>query len=572
MGRGSDRGERAARGRRKAAGTGSPVPGPPGTRAPAGTRVLHVVAHPGDALTATGAELRRALAERDRPVAVVCLARSAPADRDRLMRVLGRGGSWRRSTEPLPDGGTLEVFALAEAPHVEVCFAEPAGPLAEGAPAALVDRAAVVLDLFAPGTVCTLDPDPEHTGWSAAEGSTRPGHPEHPAVAQAVLEAVHRVTRAGAAPMAVECFRFLGPCEGESAPAPAAPRYPGRRVALTRGAQGHLTAYAALGGRVARWTEATPGGPDWGEYRLLDTPDLLPMLTVAQTPQGWVHLFSLRRTPDPSGGALVEVMHAVQYQSGRPLGEWRSLGNPNGSNTDKGREVGVPAAVVDSDGCVHVFARNFGRGVSTRTQRPNGSWSGWTDVKGSDVQDGMVALLDEQGRPELFAPSREGVRHWTSEDKAAVREVRQDRMPLLAAPGTSLAALRTGPGRVTVYGCDIRDRMLYAYRTDRASTPIGTAGGDGVSALRMPIEGYDCTVLVQRSAEGAAAVGAYPTEQEHAGLWWERTGGTGIREPGVEVDALGRLVVASLDGDGRLAVVRQDVSVSGLVLGGWVTA
>lgn len=29
------------------------------------------------------------------------------------------------------------------------------------------------------------------------------------------------------------------------------------------------------------------------------------------------------------GGVEVDVVHAVQYQTGRPLTEWRSLGNPH---------------------------------------------------------------------------------------------------------------------------------------------------------------------------------------------------------------------------------------------------
>ncbi|MFD9335125.1 PIG-L family deacetylase [Streptomyces sp. NPDC060028] len=570
--RGSERGERVAtRGRRKAVAENRPSPDERthGQTPPAG-RVLHVLAHPGDALGATAAELFRALREPGRPVVVVCLARSGQTDRDRLLQVIGRGGTWRRTAESLPDGEVLDVFALSDAPHVEVCFADPAEPPAGGAPAELVDRVVDLLELFEPGTVCTLDPDPDHTGWSAATGATRPDHPEHTAVAEAVLVAVHRAA-AGGLPVAVECFRSPAPCEAPSGPAPAVVRYPGRPVALTRAADGQLTAYAVLGGRLARWTERSAGAAEWGERELLDSPELLPVLAVAQTRHGWVHLVSLRRTPRPGGGAIVEVMHAVQYQSGRPLGEWRSLGNPNGNNHDKGREVGVPAVIVDAEGCLHVYARNFGRGVSCRTQRADGSWTSWQDIKGSEVQDGLAAVLDDAGAPELYAPSGGGVLRWRRNEEGAMREVADDRLPLFVAPGTAISALLTGPGRVTVYGCDVRDRMLYAYRTDRASTPIGTAGGEGVGALRMAIDGYDCTVLLQRSAEGAVAVGAYPTEQENAGLWWERTGGSGIREPAAAVDALGRLVIASLDGDGRLAVVRQDVSVSGLMLGGWVT-
>ncbi|MGW5847774.1 PIG-L family deacetylase [Streptomyces sp. NPDC055254] len=573
VGRVSDRGARpSARGRRRAAaGARSAVPGTPASRTPAPTRVLYVLAHPADALTATGSELLRSLNEPGRPVAVVCLARSGAPERDRLLQVLGRGASWRRSAEDLADGEVLDVFALADAPHVEVCFADPAEALAQDAPGELVDLVVSVLEIFMPGTICTLDPDPGHTGWSEQTGAVRPDHPEHSAVAQATLEAVHRAVASGAEPMAVECFRTPVSCEAPSAPGPAVVRYPGRRVALTRGTDGLLTAYAALGGGLARWTERTPGGPDWSERELLPSPELLPVLAVTQTPQGWVHLVSLRRTPGPDGGASVEVMHATQYQSGRPLGDWRSLGNPHGRHTDRGRELGVPAVVADAAGGLHVYVRNFSGYVTCRSQRPNGKWTSWHDLHGPQVQDGMAAVLDDQGRPEVFAPSPGGVQRWRRDAQGVMRHTARERLPLSTAPGTALGALLTGPGRITIYGCDSTRSTLWAHRTDGAATSIGTAGGDGVSALRMAIDGYDCTVLLQRSAEGVVGVGAFATEQEHGGLWWERTGGTGVREPAGAVDALGRLVIASLDRDGRLAVARQDVSVSGLALGGWVT-
>ncbi|MFJ6796800.1 hypothetical protein [Streptomyces sp. NPDC091268] len=569
--RGSERGGRpASRGRRRTGRTPGRTASASRVLTASPSRVLHVLAHPGDALGATAAELLRALREPGRPVAVACLAPSGPDERERLLRAIGGSRTWQRTAEALPDGELLDCYALFEAPHVQVCFARPAEAPARGAPAALVDRVAALLDLFAPGTVCTLDPDPEHTGWSEEGGAVRPDHPEHTAVAEAALAAVHRAGASGSQAVVLECFRSPAPCDTATGAQPAVPRYPGPRVALTRGSDGRLTAYAALGGRIARWTEHESGGPRWGGRELLDTPGLLPVLAATQTRHGWVHLLSLRRTQCP-GGARVEVMHAVQYQSGRPLGPWHSLGNPNGDRHDKGREVGVPAAIVDAAGCLHVYARNFGRGVSCRTQRSDGSWTGWQDINGSEVQDGLAPVLDDTGHPELYAPSGDGVLRWRRDAAGDLREVIAERLPLFAAPGTAIAALVTGPGRVTVYGCDVRDRMLHAHRTDRATSPIGTAGGEGVSALRMAVDGHDCTVLLQRSVEGAVAVGAYPTEHENAGLWWERTGGSGIREPAAAVDAAGRLVIASLDGAGRLAVVRQEASASGLVLGGWVT-
>ncbi|MFF8845223.1 hypothetical protein ACF08N_21305 [Streptomyces sp. NPDC015127] len=530
---------------------------------------LHVVAHPADALSLTGADVGRALAGR--PLTVVCLAPGDDAERTVLLDALGAGGGWSRNAERLPDGTPLDIHTLSTASRVEVCFAEAARLLAPGAGQEGARLAAALLDRFPAAVLRTTDPDPEHTGWDG-EKAAYADHPEHTAVAEAVLEAVRlRSGRPGTAGLVVECFRAAAPCDKPEEPRPPVNRYPGGRLRLTRGTDGRLTAYAAVGGGFVRWTEETPGGPGWTAWRSPDTPSLLPVLSVAQSPEGWVHLVSLRRTPDPDGGALVEVMHAVQYQSGRPVGPWRSLGNPNGTHPVRGREVGVPAVVVDRDGCPHIFARNFGRGVSSRSQARNGSWGGWTDRQGTGVTDGLAAVLDDQGGPELFAPAAQGVLRWHRAPEGGGLVRAPQPLPLLLAPGSALAAQPTGDGHVTVYGPDSRDGALWALRTDGARTRIGGAGSAGAALARAPVEGHDCTVLVQRAAEGDTAIAAYPTEHEPADLCWERTGGQGVGEPAAAVDAYGRLVVASLDPDGRLRVARQDTTASGLLLGGWAT-
>ncbi|MET9696548.1 hypothetical protein ABZY31_06435 [Streptomyces sp. NPDC006529] len=541
------------------------------------------MAHPADALAVTGSALFGALAEPDRAVTVVCLVPGPPQARDHLLDVIGRGGPWERAAEPLGTDAVLHLFRLRTRPATTVCFAEPSRSPSPSDPAAGPDGegdggrpefaalAAALLRRFAPTLVCTLDPDPEHLGWSEPQGAVYADHPDHAAVAEGVLEAVRSERLPG---LVVECFRAAGSC-GRAAPTAIA-RYPGPRIGLGRGPDGRLTAHAALGGAVVRWTERAPGGPDWVREEL-DTPPLLPVLSVARTAQGWVHLFSLRRTAASGpAGAGVEVVHAVQYQTGRPVGSWHGLGNPNGAHTGKGRAAGVPCAVVDAEGCVHVYVRNFGRGLSARSQREDGSWTPWRDLQGSGVQDGAAAALDAAGRPVLFAPSRDGVLHWRHDPAAGDLRRAGPPLPLLAPPGAGLTALATGPGRVTVYGCDERDGATYALRPDGTLTSLGGAGAAGpaaaaaTGALRTAIDGYDCTVLLRRTPDGPVGIAAYPTEQEQAGLWWEPLGAPGLREPAAAVDAFGRLTVVSLGADGRLSVARQDPAVPGLAFGGWV--
>ncbi|MER5732354.1 hypothetical protein ABT084_29155 [Streptomyces sp. NPDC002138] len=574
--------ERSSRRRRRGTATGPAPRSASQTQTQTHAHTLHVVAHPADALAVTGTALFRALGEPDRAVTVVCLVPAPQPALDHLLDVIGRGGAWERGAEPLGPDAVLHLFRLRSRPATTVCFVEPSksksepqagsasGPAPTPVAASFAAVAAALLRRFAPTVVCTLDPDPEHIAWSDAAGAVYADHPDHAAVAEGVLEAVRAEP---AAPRAVECFRAAGSC-GRAAPT-AIVRYPGPRLGVNRGADGRLTAYAALGGAVTRWTERTPGGPEWVREDL-GTPSLLPVLSVARSPEGWVHLLSLRRTPAGPDGAGVEVMHAVQYQSGRPVGGWHSLGNPNGAATGKGRGAGVPCAVVDAEGCVHVYVRNFGRGVSARSQREDGSWTPWRDLQGSGVQDGMAAALDAEGRPALFAPSRDGVLRWRHDAAAGDLRRAGPPLPLLVPPGTGLTALATGPGRITVYGCDARDGATYALRPDGTVTALGGAGAAGpaaaagAGAVRADIDAYDCTVLVRRTAEGLVGLGAYPTEQEHAGLWWEPLGAPGPREPAATADGFGRLTVLSLGADGRLSVARQDPAVPGLAFGGWV--
>ncbi len=64
--------------------------------------------------------------------------------------------------------------------------------------------------------------------------------------------------------------------------------------------------------------------------------------------------------------------------------------------------------------------------------------------------------------------------------------------------------------------------------------PLGGAPGTGpAAALRMTIDGHDCTVLAHRTAAGRPELAAFPTEDEEAGLWWAETGEPCLGAPGV---------------------------------------
>ncbi|MEV0526384.1 hypothetical protein AB0I66_23360 [Streptomyces sp. NPDC050439] len=335
---------------------------------------------------------------------------------------------------------------------------------------------------------------------------------------------------------------------------------------LLRGKDGRLTAYARSADGLLRWTETRPGGPDWTGPDLFETPHLT-HLTLAQGADGYVHFVALRKVPK-DGGTEVDVVHAVQYQSGRPLMDWRSLGNPHTKMVERAPHLGAPTAAVDASGTVHVFVRDAVNSVRLRREGKGGKWEGWKDFKVREVLDGITALATSTGRVEVFGPAENKTLHWTQEKQGAEFQ-RTDDIPLPPAPGSG-TALETAQDRLTYYATDARGRGVLAHRSDAEDArPLGGAPETGpTAALRATIEGHDCTVLAHRGADGRPVIAAYPTQDEQAGAWWAATGEPCLGSPALALDAQDRVVMATIGLDGTLRLARQKAE-SGLALDAW---
>ncbi|MEV2251860.1 hypothetical protein AB0I94_14980 [Streptomyces sp. NPDC050147] len=337
---------------------------------------------------------------------------------------------------------------------------------------------------------------------------------------------------------------------------------------LLRGKDGRLTAYARSADGLLRWTETRPGGPDWTGPDLFETPHLT-HLTLAQGADGYVHFVALRKLPKDGGGTEVDVVHAVQYQSGRPLMDWRSLGNPHTKMVERAPHLGAPTAAVDAAGTVHVFVRDAVNSVRLRREGKGGKWEGWKDFKVREVLDGITALATSTGRVEVFGPAENKTLHWTQEKQGAEFQ-RTDDIPLPPAPGSG-TALETAPDRLTYYATDARGRGVLAHRSggDEDARPLGGSPATGhTAALRATIEGHDCTVLAHRGADSRPVIAAYPTQDEKAGVWWAATGEPCLGSPALALDAQGRVVMAAIGLDGTLRLARQKAE-SGLALEAW---
>ncbi|MDX3231442.1 hypothetical protein [Streptomyces sp. ME19-01-6] len=338
---------------------------------------------------------------------------------------------------------------------------------------------------------------------------------------------------------------------------------------LLRGKDGRLTAYAPVAGGIARWTEERPGGPRWTGPRLIEVPGLT-ALTVAQGADGYAHLVGLRHRQGGGDGPDVDVVHAIQFQTGRPLTAWHSLGTPHPKDRRKAQRTGAPTAAVDSAGAVHVFVRNAGRGVSARRQDAKGKWGGWTDLKGTGVLDGLSATATADGRVELLAPAGRGALRWYQPESGAAYE-RADDIP--ARPeASSAAAVASGRDTVTHYWRDAEGRGVLAWRpgADEAAPLGGETGTGPVTVVRTTVDGHDCTVLAHRDAKsGRLGIAAHPTDNEAAGVWWTPSGEAGTGWPALALDGLGLVVLAAPAPDGGLLVARQKTDEPGLALRAW---
>ncbi|MGW2228719.1 hypothetical protein [Streptomyces formicae] len=340
---------------------------------------------------------------------------------------------------------------------------------------------------------------------------------------------------------------------------------------LLLGKDGRLSAYARAEGGLVRWTQERPGGPDWSGPDFFEVPDLT-YLTLAQGADGYVHFIGRRERRDGDGKKLVDVMHTVQYQSGRPLMDWRSAGNPHTKMVERAPHLGDPAVAVDTAGTVHVFVRDGVRSVRLRREDKSGKWEGWKDLKSSEALDGIAAVVTSTGRIEVFAPTAGATEHWAQEKRGSQPQ-RADDIPLTTAPGSG-TALETGEDRLTYYAVDALGKGVLAHRP-AAGGPVVPLGGEPdpgpTAALRATVDGHDCTVLAHRSRSGRPAIAAFPTEDEDAGLWWAETGEPCLGSPALALDAHGRIVIAAIGLDGTLRLARQKEE-SGLALGAWVRA
>ncbi|MCF2130391.1 hypothetical protein L1I79_28750 [Strepomyces sp. STD 3.1] len=336
---------------------------------------------------------------------------------------------------------------------------------------------------------------------------------------------------------------------------------------LTLGRDGRLSLYLPAEGGLVRWTETAVGGPDWSGPHFVPVAGLTD-LTVVQGADTYVHFLGRRERERSDGAPGVDVVHAIQYQTGLAFTEWRSLGNPHRDRAE-GRGLGVPVGAVAPDGTVHVFVRNANGGLSLRREAPNGKWRAWEDLHGNGIDGPPAPVALSGGRLEVCAVSASGVLLWRQTGPGGDFAGPQG-LALRPVPGT-VTAVETGPDRSTYFWTDAESGGAAAWREGDWPAALGGSPAERpYASLRTAVDGYDCVVLAHRARDGSALFGMGATENETGGFWWYAPAESCQGAPALARDGHGRVVMALIGADGAPKVARQDDG-TGLALTRWRT-
>ncbi|MGW2087599.1 PIG-L family deacetylase [Streptomyces sp. NPDC001880] len=329
-------------------------------------------------------------------------------------------------------------------------------------------------------------------------------------------------------------------------------RHPGPRPVVATDPDGRLVAYGVLGLRAVRRRESAPGSGVWGTPDDLGGGPLAPVLGSATLPDGRHLLFGLRFSAIAGHGAdnQREIVALEQRSPGGAFRAWQGLGNPVRDH-DGGRRIGVPVAVAAPDGRVHLFVRNAEKGLSTRVRDTAGRWSGWRDMGGGEVQDGLSAVVDDAGRVHVFAAGRFAVHHWT-QDTPGDAVTARTQIGGVPVPGDGPAALPGTDGAVELFYRAAAKAALTTVRTGETAAGVGL-GGPAHQAEDLPgFDGYG-PVAAARTPRGPVLLG-----RTAKGLIRLRTpDGTAVRRqgpvaldgPALHVGKDGRPVVVALGPD-----------------------
>lgn len=341
-------------------------------------------------------------------------------------------------------------------------------------------------------------------------------------------------------------------------------RWPSGSGWLGHNADGRPQVFLVRGGTAVTWWQRPDGG--WGGPQPLDGAGgpLARGIAVGNNADGRMEIFA-RRLTDHQIVTTFQVQVNGAWRTG-----WVSLGNPNagGGRTD---QVGAPTVANNADGRMQIFVKNGGGGVSTTFQTAaNGTWGNWVDLLGTDVQDGLAAVVDAAGRIELFGSTRQTILHWHQTAPNAGITL-NNAFPALR-PASPPAAVLAQDGTITL-AYRAADTGEVAINTQTSAggawtgpTALGGTTGFGQLALVAPAGPDSRVFLIGRRTNGEVDVAI----RDHAGTSWLPLDGRPVLDsPTAGLDPTGAVLIFTVGVDGVLRLSRRPAPGSGQTFSAW---
>lgn len=333
-----------------------------------------------------------------------------------------------------------------------------------------------------------------------------------------------------------------------------------------RNADGRLQTFVVRNGVVHTQWQTVGGG--WSAPLAMAGAGgpLAPTLAIGNNADGRLEIFA-RRLSDH------HIVTTFQTQpNGGWLASWVDFGSPNAglSNAD---QIGVPAAGRNADGRMQIFVKNGGGGVSAKAQTTaNGSWGGWTDLRGSDVQDAITAILSPSGRMEVFAATRTGVLHWAQSQPNGAFVL--NTLPTPAPASSPQVAIGADNLLRLAYRQESSAEVAIFRQTSSGgtfdATPTIVTGPTGTGEVAIVSNPADRNAPVTLFALGSDTAVSVTMESTAGGSYddaWTPLDGPTI-DFAAAVDAAGLITVFRIGADGLVNASRQD-SVGGRTFDPW---
>ncbi len=335
-----------------------------------------------------------------------------------------------------------------------------------------------------------------------------------------------------------------------------------------RNADGRPQIFVVRNGSVHTYWQTPQGG--WaGPQPLGGTGGLVtPAIAVGRNADGRLQIFA-RRLSDHH----IVTTHQTQPNGGWATG-WTDLGNPNAGLGNEA-QVGVPAVAANADGRLEVFVKNGGGGVSTADQtQPNGTWGGWVDLYGTDVQDGLSAVTNPQGRIELFASTRDRVLHWYQPQPNSGFVLNTALPALRPASPPSAALSQDGRIEVAYRKADTAETVIsHQIQVGGSWSPtpvvIGGHAGVGEPALVTAPPGPDARIMVFHRNGGNGVSMAKQLGPDNKYGPWTDLGGVIIDYPAATLTAGGAVVLFTIGTDGAIYLRQQTTPGADSPFGDW---